>query len=92
MARFFAAALFAAALLGFCCVGTRSAAAAECYPHCDYVHFYGPYDFTYIRPGLFGYPLCGPRGECSPYLAYAPSRFRNGRITVRFPRTARPRP
>jgi hypothetical protein len=83
--------LFAAALLGFLSIGTRSAPAAECYPHCDYNHYYGPFDFTYIQPGLFGYPRCNPRGDCAPDLVYSTSGYstsgiRRGRITVRFPR------
>ena len=72
--------------LAFFCVGTRPVSAAECFPHCDYTHYYGPFDFTYIQPGLFGYPLCNARGNCSPQLAYSTTGFRRGRITVRFPR------
>ena len=81
-----------------CCVATTAASAASCYPHCDYNHDYGPYDFTYIRPGLYAYPVCGPRGECSPYLVYnrspAPglpyptfSPYPKGRIEIRLPRS-----
>jgi hypothetical protein len=66
--------------------GTRPVLAAECFPHCDYTNYYGPFDFTYVQPGLFGYPLCGPRGNCSALLAYSTSGVRRGRITVRFPR------
>jgi hypothetical protein len=77
---------FALAFLAFFCVGTRAGSAAECFPYCDYTHYYGPFDFTYIQPGLFGYPLCGPRGNCSAHLTYSTSGFRRGRITVRFPR------
>jgi hypothetical protein len=77
---------FVAAILAFLCVGTCTVSAAECFPHCDYAHYYGPFDFTYVQPGLFGYPLCGPRGNCSPQLAYSTSGVRRGRITVRFPR------
>jgi hypothetical protein len=77
---------FVVAILAFWCAGTRAGSAAECFPHCDYTHDYGPFDFTYIEPGLFGYPLCGPRGNCSPQLAYSTSGVRRGRITVRFPR------
>jgi hypothetical protein len=82
---------FVLAILAFVCVGTDPVSAAECYPHCDYTHYYGPFDFTYVAPGLFGYPLCGLRGNCSPQLAYSTSGVRQGRITVRFPRvTATP--
>jgi hypothetical protein len=49
-------------------------AQVECYPHCDYWHDYGPYDFTYKRPGLFGYPVCDWRGNCAPYLRYTYQR------------------
>jgi hypothetical protein len=82
---------FVLAVLAFLCVGTHDVSAAECFPHCDYTNYYGPFDFTYIQPGLYGYPLCGPRGNCSPQLAYSISGVRRGRITVRFPRvTAMP--
>jgi len=72
--------------------GTHAVSAAECFPHCDYTSYYGPLDFTYVQPGLFGYPLCGPRGNCSPQLAYSTSGVRRGRITVRFPRVTAVRP
>jgi hypothetical protein len=82
---------FVLAILAFLCVGTRPVSAAECFPHCDYTNYYGPFDFTYVQPGLYGHPLCGPRGNCSALLAYSTSGFRRGRITVRFPRvTAAP--
>jgi hypothetical protein len=76
------AAAFVASLSGLT-FGVGSAAAAECYPHCDYIQDYGPYDYTYIRPGLFGYPICDWRGNCSPYPVYAYSGRRGGRITIR---------
>ena len=80
--------LCAALCLSLCGAGT--ALAVECYPHCDYVHDYGPYDFTYVRPGLYGYPLCNLRGECLPNLVYSTSgRARRGNIEVRF--ISRPR-
>jgi hypothetical protein len=44
--------------------------AYDCAPHCDYVHDYGPYDFSWVSRGLVGYPLCGPDGSCSPHLVY----------------------
>jgi len=52
------------------------AGAADCTPRCDFVHDYGPYDFTYARPGLYGWPHCGPTGECAPYLTYVWQRPR----------------
>jgi hypothetical protein len=57
--------------------------ADECYPHCDYIQDYGPYDYTYVRPGLFGYPVCDRLGNCSPAALYAYSWQPRGRITVR---------
>jgi hypothetical protein len=73
-------------------IATATAAAAECYPNCDYNHYYGPYDFAYVRPGLYGYPICGPRGDCSPYLGYSYSVPPRGRIEIRFPRRPRRAP
>jgi hypothetical protein len=73
------AALFAGALLAV------PAAAADCSNHCDYWHNYGPYDFSYISPGLVGYPRCDRQGNCSPNLIYVspyPARWQK-RITVR---------
>jgi hypothetical protein len=46
------------AALGFCLLGSDAVWAGDCSPHCDYWHYYGPYDFSYIRPGLFAYPIC----------------------------------
>jgi hypothetical protein len=46
------------------------ALAYDCAPHCDYVHDYGPYDFSWVAPGLVGSPLCDRQGSCSPYLVY----------------------
>jgi hypothetical protein len=63
-----------------------SAALEACFPHCDYDHYYGPLDFTYKQPGLFGYPqLCGPQGNCAPHLAYTTS-IPQKRLVVRSPR------
>jgi hypothetical protein len=65
-----------------CSAGT--ALAAECFPYCDYNHNYGPYDFTYVKPGLWGYPTCGPRGNCLPRLSYSVAgRTPRGNIEVR---------
>jgi len=64
-------------------LGSASALAAECYPHCDYVHDYGPYDFTYIRDGLYAYPVCNWRGNCSPHYAYLYSPWWRGQIIIR---------
>jgi hypothetical protein len=59
------------------------AAAEGCSQHCDYWHYYGPYDFTYISPGLYGYPVCDRHGSCSPFLTYVYSSHWHGRVTVR---------
>jgi hypothetical protein len=81
---------FAAAILAVL-AGTGAAAAEQaCFPHCDYVHYYGPYDFTWAQPGLFAWPQCGAQGDCAPHLTYTTGTLRRiqhtGRITVRFPR------
>jgi hypothetical protein len=77
------------ALLAFFCVGTRAVSAAECFPYCDFNHYYGPFDFTHVQPDLFGYPLCGPRGNCSPYLSPPLPAFTGGGSPCVFP--GRPR-
>jgi hypothetical protein len=51
-------------------LGSDAALADACSPHCDYWHYYGPYDFSYLRPGLVGYPLCDRQGNCAPHLVY----------------------
>jgi hypothetical protein len=81
-------------VVAFICLETCAVAAAECFPYCDYTHYYGPFDFTYEEPGLFGYPRCGLRGNCSPHLVYSTAGIRRGRITVRFMRakTTHPEP
>jgi hypothetical protein len=40
----------ASAILGFFLVAPDAALAEDCAPHCDYWHYYGPYDFSYIKP------------------------------------------
>lgn len=70
-------------------------AQSDCTPYCDFTHYYGPRDFTwvlpggygpdhsiYVRPGLFLHPYCDPSGYCSPHLLSSSQRFR-GRVTVR---------
>jgi hypothetical protein len=81
------------AFLAFAGIASGPARAQQlCYPNCDYTHYYGPFDFTYIRPGLFAWPHCGPQGDCSPHLAYTTGIVRHrGRVTVTLPRAA-PRP
>jgi hypothetical protein len=85
----------AAASVSLFLFGSGTALAEDCSPHCDYWHSYGPYDFSYIRPGLLGYPICDRRGNCSPHLVYTYSGQRHARITItvrpvsRTPRNAR---
>jgi hypothetical protein len=74
----------AAAIVGLTLCSAGVVLAAECFPYCDYNHNYGPYDFTYVKPGLWGYPTCGPRGNCLPRLTYSVSgRTPRGNIEVR---------
>ena len=61
---------FPVAVLSSVLLGSGIAWAADCTPHCDYVHDYGPYDFSYVRPGLAGYPVCDWRGDCAPRIVY----------------------
>ena len=82
--------LFAAVLFGLLFFGSSPASAEDCYPHCDYWHDYGPYDFTYRRPGLYGYPICSPRGDCAPYLAYTYQRGYRLRKSVTIRMRSRP--
>ena len=68
-----------------------AAAEVGCDPYCDFMHYYGPHDFTYVRPGLYAYPYCGPSGYCSPHLVSSSRRYL-GRVTVRpVVRSVRPR-
>jgi len=73
---------FAAANLSLFLLGSGTVFAADCSPHCDYWHYYGPYDFSYIQPGLIGYPICDQRGNCSPHLIYIYSGHQRGRVTI----------
>jgi hypothetical protein len=81
----------APAVLGLILLQSASAWAYDCSPHCDYVHDYGPYDFTYVRPGLFGYPVCDRRGDCAPHLVYQYGRTPWGDVTIRIRPTRPPR-
>jgi hypothetical protein len=72
------------ALVGLIALGSSPAqAGVDCTPHCDFVHDYGPYDFTYERPPTYGFPRCGPSGNCSPYLAYYGYVYPRTRIVIR---------
>lgn len=63
--------------------GAVSPAAAEsCYPYCSFTHYYGPYDYRYLRPGMICYPICGRDGRCRPNPNCS-GRLNRGRITVR---------
>jgi hypothetical protein len=76
--------LIAATIAGLLLAGASPAGAqVACAPYCDFTHDYGPYDLTYIRPGLYAYPRCAPSGECSPYPVYSYPRYRGVHITVR---------
>lgn len=60
----------------------RAQSRPSCYPYCDFTHYYGPYDYTYLRPGTYCYPLCRPDGVCRPNplcIVQAP----RGRVIVR---------
>ena len=75
--------LFAiAAVLSFFFFGSE-VVSADCSERCDHYHDYGPYDFSYIQPGLLGWPVCDRQGNCSPYLIYTHPGYRRGQITVR---------
>jgi hypothetical protein len=63
--------------------------AQDCAPHCDYVHDYGPYDFSWVSPGLVGYPVCDRAGSCSPHLVYRKFGRPWPGITIRIRRTPR---
>jgi hypothetical protein len=69
-----------------------AAFAYDCAPYCDYVHDYGPYDLSWVAPGLVGYPVCDRQGNCSPHLVYR--RFGRTRlgITITVRPTYRTRP
>jgi hypothetical protein len=75
MPRFIAAALLLALF------PSPALAEVSCAPNCDFNHDYGPYDYTWVAPGLFAYPRCGPSGYCSPYVVSS-SHYR-GRVTIR---------
>ncbi|HXW23738.1 MAG TPA: hypothetical protein VEK73_03240 [Xanthobacteraceae bacterium] len=75
--------LFAAAVLVLIAAPCPARAEVDCAPYCDYTHDYGPYDLTYIRPGLYAFPVCGPSGDCSPYALHTYPRYRGVRITIR---------
>lgn len=90
----------AAVLMGT--AGGAQAQAVGCFPVCDYNHYYGPHDFTYLEFGLYGFPRCDARGNCSPDLvesrsdAYGIGQGQGylnrgrGRITIRVPSRLRP--
>jgi hypothetical protein len=67
-------------------LGCGQPAAAQsgpgCYPHCDFTHYYGPYNYGYVQPGLICYPRCRPDGVCAPDPLCISQQPR-GRVTVR---------
>ncbi|MGH6673027.1 MAG: hypothetical protein ACRECV_13775 [Xanthobacteraceae bacterium] len=74
--------IFAGVVLSLTLFASGAAWAADCSPYCDYVHDYGPYDFSYVRPGLFGFPVCDRRGNCAPHLVYTYSGPPRRGITI----------
>jgi hypothetical protein len=85
MPKLIAAAALLAVLSG------PASAEVGCAPNCDFTHYYGPYDYTWVRPGLYLYPRCGPTGDCSPYVISS-SHYR-GRVTIhRFAQPVRRQP
>jgi hypothetical protein len=79
------ASLFALSIAApiFFVTASPARAEVECSPYCDYTHDYGPYDLTWIRPGLYAFPVCGPSGDCAPHAVHTYPRYRSVRITVR---------
>jgi hypothetical protein len=75
-------AIAAAAATWVLLAASPAAAEVGCFPYCDFTHYYGPQDFTYVRPGLFAWPECRLNGDCSPYLVASTRRY-IGRVTVR---------
>jgi hypothetical protein len=84
----------AAAFVVLLAAGSPARAEYDCNPYCDFVHYYGPLDFSYVYrrspvgftnagPGLFLYPHCAPNGTCSPYLISSYPRRPIGRVIVR---------
>jgi hypothetical protein len=66
MSRFLAAALLGL-LVPAALPGTAMAqTAVGCAPFCDFRHYYGAQDYTYVRPGTYCYPVCAPDGTCAP--------------------------
>ena len=74
---------FTFAILSSVLLGSGMAWATDCSPYCDYVHDYGPYDFSWVRPGLTGYPVCDSQGNCAPHLIYVHPGRRHGQINIR---------
>ncbi len=73
--------IVAAVAAVFALASGPAAAEVGCVPYCDFTHDYGPYDYTWVRPGLYLYPRCSPSGDCSPHLIRS-SRYR-GSVTIR---------
>ena len=81
----------AAVLFAFV-LASGAALAYDCAPHCDYVHDYGPYDLSWVAPGLVGYPVCDRAGNCSPHLVYRQFGPRRVGITITVRPTHHARP
>lgn len=82
MPRFAAFMLVSAVMLVGGAVPAAAQSRPSCYPYCDYTHYYGPYDYRYVRPGLYCNPICRPDGTCLPNPACS-VQGRRGTITVR---------
>jgi hypothetical protein len=63
MHRYGAAILFCFMILGVSAAGAQT----QCAPRCDYTHYYGPLDFSYMRPDLVAYQRCDLNGYCWPF-------------------------
>jgi len=88
-----------AALLCLPILSIGPAGAGDCTPYCDYNHYYGPADLTYLQPGvscypvcgastylrrgLFCYPVCDAYGNCTPESVCVHAGPLRGRVTVR---------
>ena len=80
--------ILATAIILGAALTTGAAPAENCGNTCDYNHYYGPADYTYIQPGLYGYPVCDRLGNCAPHQVYVYSGRPRGRIIIRPARRA----
>lgn len=72
------------AAMGIILLWAEIAFADSCAPTCDWTHNYGPYDLSWVYPGLVGIPVCDRDGYCLPQLVYRYTGSKPGiTITVR---------